>query len=138
MINQKEDEVVYPEEEVFSKQFHFFIIGYFDLIRVIYGEDYLELFSDEESGFEVKEGDQINSKNDSFDNKMQSVISEAKEEDEVSIMSTERVIRKNQVLPKEFSKDYGLRNANWTQSELKKVKVAAEEISPDVTKKQEF
>jgi hypothetical protein len=57
MINQKEDEEVYPDEEPLSKQFHFFIIGYFDLIRVVYGEDYLELFSDgEEEEFEIRDG----------------------------------------------------------------------------------
>lgn len=66
-INQKEDEEeenLQPDEEIFSKQFHFFIIGYFDLIRVVYGRDYLELFSDEEdSGEDLHIREENNSKN---------------------------------------------------------------------------
>jgi hypothetical protein len=58
MINQNEDDEVYPDEELFSKQFHFFIIGYFDLVRVVYQEDYLDLFSDgEEEEYQIQEGD---------------------------------------------------------------------------------
>ena len=66
------------------------------------------------------------------------MISEVNEEDEMSVLSTERIFETQESIPRELQADYSLRNTQITESELRRLKNSSEyrkiglKLSPEV------